>query len=202
MHNRKQQSHLTVGLLRAFPPVNCTTIFAEVIRMARQGQKRRRITTIAPSVEGRDCAIFFDGACEPRNPGGVSTYGYILDWGGGFVDEGCGFICEGEGSTNNVAEWGALEAALTHLRDRGFCGSIEIYGDSALVIYQLTRRWACRKPHLEKSRDRCLALLNVVAEQWRAGWIPREENAAADKLSKRAYAERLDAKSRLIVRGL
>lgn len=155
-------------------------------------KKPRGPSRIEPDFETRDCAIHFDGACEPKNPGGTATFGYVLDWGDGRTNEGWGFVCRGEGATNNVAEWAALQAALERLVDMKFRGVLEIYGDSALVIHQLTRRWRCHASHLAEARDRCLLLLRKVAVSWRAGWIPREQNWIADELSKRAYYESLD----------
>lgn len=140
-----------------------------------------------------DCTIFFDGACEPRNPGGTATYGFILDRGNGVYNEGMGVVCRGEGATNNVAEWAALENALLKLRQEGFRGTLDIYDDSMLVVNQLSGSWRCHKSHLAEARDRCLSILSQIApdQRWRVSWIPREENTAADELSKRAYYSQL-----------
>jgi Reverse transcriptase-like len=52
-----------------------------------------------------------------------------------------------------------------------------------MVINQLTGRWRCHKGHLRRYRDACLNLLRRM--DWRASWIPREQNAKADTLSRR-----------------
>jgi ribonuclease HI len=131
----------------------------------------------------------FDGSCEPRNPGGVATYGYVITApDGSIVKETGGLVCKGAGATNNVAEYSALGFALRFLGDEQWLGSLDIFGDSQLVIKQLTGEWACNKEHLQRLRARCLELLDVVAKgKWTATWIPREQNKRADKHSQEAY---------------
>lgn len=73
----------------------------------------------------------------------------------------------GDDVTNNVAEYRALIAALEDLlatiqragQDPAH-SSVEVRGDSRLVIYQLDGRWRVRKPHLRPLHDRARALLN------------------------------------------
>lgn len=139
--------------------------------------------------------IFFDGACEPVNPGGIATAGwYILGEDGAELVRGHRVVARGAGATNNVAEWSALGFALRWLLDhrqadaRG--AELLIHGDSQLVCNQLTLRWRCNKAHLLRLRDRCRELLKQLAlESWRAEWVPRERNERADELSKLAYVE-------------
>lgn len=136
--------------------------------------------------------IHFDGACEPRNPGGVATVGWVVHSGGNRIGSGYREICRGDGATNNVAEWSALGSALRWLSDNRLGGGalIEIYGDSQLVIEQLNGTWACRKEHLKKLLTRCKSLLQEIAPTaWSAEWIPREQNTEADALSRKAYEE-------------
>jgi ribonuclease HI len=135
--------------------------------------------------------LYFDGACEPRNPGGVATYGWLLVDGRRTIQTGWGFARKGRGATNNYAEWCALGFALRWLldnRDR-WEGQIEIRGDSQLVINQLTGAWQCRQPSLQRLRLRCLHILQELGIGWRAKWIPRERNTRADALSRRAYED-------------
>jgi ribonuclease HI len=128
--------------------------------------------------------IYFDGACGPVNPGGVATFGWrFIAPNGRTLASDHGEVCRGPGATNNVAEWHALLRALRFLADRGWRGRLQIYGDSRLVINQLTGRWKCHKGHLRRYRDACLNLLRRMG--WRASWIPREQNAKADMLSRR-----------------
>jgi len=135
--------------------------------------------------------LYFDGLCEPHNPGGIATYGWqLLDDRGQVIEEGAGVEARGRGATNNVAEWSALEHGLraaAALRPE----RLEIRGDSKLVINQLTGSWRMHAAHLRPYLVRCLELLRGC--NWQARWIPREQNEAADALSRAAYAQALAA---------
>ena len=142
-----------------------------------------------------DITIYFDGACEPVNPGGVATAGwYILDSQWIDIAQGHRVIKRGDGATNNLAEWCALGFALRWLLDnhkencRG--KNLLIRGDSQLVCNQLTRAWRCNAPHLQKLMWRCLGILGQLElKSWTTLWTPRELNQRADDLSKLAYTE-------------
>lgn len=144
--------------------------------------------------------IHFDGACQPQNPGGVASYGWTLHNSEGYlVDSGCGVVCVGTGATNNVAEYGALEAALCYLLDSGVHVPLLCKGDSMLVVNQVTGRWRCKREHLKIRRDRVLSLLKRIIptpHRYEMRWIPRKENEGADALSRKAYRDYLHLKSR------
>ena len=55
------------------------------------------------------------------------------------------------------------------------------------MINQLTESWQINAVHLLPYRDRCLDLLRGC--QWQARWVPREQNEAADALSRLADEE-------------
>lgn len=142
-----------------------------------------------------DYTIYFDGACEPVNPGGIATAGWcIRDVGGAEIAFGRRVVASGPRATNNLAEWSALGFALRRLLDHhsGECHgkNLLIRGDSMLVCRQLTRAWRCNAPHLRRLRERCLEILGELRlDGWRTEWIPRERNTRADELSKLAYVE-------------
>jgi ribonuclease HI len=134
----------------------------------------------------------FDGACEPVNPGGVGTYGFILRGLPGFDEPVAigGVAGSGQGMTNNIAEYTGLRRALESLDALVALPAdamLVIRGDSQLVVKQLAGEWRCNHAHLIELRDRCRELLTRIGCQWRAEWIPREENAAADALTGEAY---------------
>lgn len=136
--------------------------------------------------------LHFDGACEPQNPGGVATGGWIVREGDEIILSGCREFARGEEATNNVAEWCALGCGLRAMLDNReviATSSLAIYGDSQLVIRQLKREWACKKEHLQKLRRRCDEILQELGIPWTAEWIPREQNAEADALSRKAYED-------------
>jgi ribonuclease HI len=128
----------------------------------------------------RALVLYFDGACEP-NPGGVASWGWVRlpEGGGGPIEEGCGIVGEGDGITNNVAEYYALGHGLRAITDEGLRPArLTIRGDSKLAV------------HLAQLRDRCRELLQALGCEWSAVWIPREENTLADALSVKAWCER------------
>jgi len=86
--------------------------------------------------------------------------------------------------TNNEAEWQGLlaglhEAAILGVQD------LEIYGDSKLVIMQVTNQWRVKTPHLQPLHAEARTLLQTF-KRWSATWIPREENSEADRASNEA----------------
>ena len=129
--------------------------------------------------------IYFDGLCEP-NPGGIATYGYVISRGGKTLEEGGGAVT-GEETTNNIAEYTGLVRALERAVALGLTvGAVKVFGDSKLVISQVTGEW--------RVRDRKLAPLYLAAralvekfERPTLSWVPREQNKEADRLSYEAY---------------
>lgn len=130
--------------------------------------------------------LYFDGGCQPKNPGGVATYGWVLlDAFGEEIDCEGGYVHSGAGATNNVAEYNALIRGLEGCNRNKIAGLIRIRGDSQLVVMTVKGRWKCRKPHLQRLLDKIGILLKD--KQWEIGWIPRLENQRADLLSNQAY---------------
>ena len=143
----------------------------------------RGVTTLSGPVR-----VNFDGACEPPS-GGIATYGYHIE-GGGFFDEDKGLaVAPGSPhSTNNVAEYSAAIHALNWLLGRGYRGDVVLVGDSELVIRQMKGEYQVRAEHLKAYHDH-LAELASKFQHVEFQWVPREENARADALSKEALAE-------------
>lgn len=110
-----------------------------------------------------DYLLVFDGGSR-GNPGwGYGSYAIIR------VQDGAQRLKRmelGDGYTNNEAEYDTLVAGLTHLirrieeagrRPEEF--SVEVRGDSTLVIYQLLGKWKAKDPRMRERRSRCLRLL-------------------------------------------
>ena len=125
--------------------------------------------------------LYFDGGIPGGNPGGTPTYGWVIEVDGEVVAEGCG-VAEGK-PTNNVAEWSALVAGLEALQARFLFGA-EVRGDSELVIRQVIGAWRCKAPHLQPRCELGRRLAEEMGCTFR--WIPREENARADALARKA----------------
>lgn len=138
--------------------------------------------------------LYFDGACEPINPGGTASYGWLLKQDGKILQSGSGIVGTGEGMTNNVAEYyGLIEGAKAFLKLKS-SEKLIIRGDSSLVINMLGKQWGWNKkktvwkphdkmPHLKDLLIQAHQLLDKI--DYQADWIPREQNTEADALSKR-----------------
>jgi ribonuclease HI len=134
--------------------------------------------------------LYFDGLCEPVNPGGVMSWGWLLVGEAGLViGQGYDARPRHPDNTNNVAEWFALGCALRALAEHPEKPTeLEIHGDSKLVICQLTGEWACHKPRLGDLCKKCRDIIEKeLCCKWTAGWIPREQNEEADELSRQGY---------------
>lgn len=144
----------------------------------------------AARLKERKMDIWFDGACEPNNPGGVASFGYVLKRENQVIEKGRGVAAVGDGSTNNVAEYTALirglEAAKKHLAQGE---PVRILGDSQLVIRQLKGEYAVNAPLLKPLHAQAAALLVKTSALCELKWVRREENTEADKESKEAVVE-------------
>lgn len=135
--------------------------------------------------------IHFDGLCQPKNPGGIATYGFVVHEGRKRLHEECGLAAEPwtPGATNNVAEYTAVVKALEWAEGAGLARRpVVVYGDSDLVVKQLTGEYKVRAPNLVGLFTRARELAERFADV-RFEWIPRARNAEADALTNRAYAE-------------
>lgn len=136
------------------------------------------------------CEGFFDGLCEPVNPGGVATYGFAVVCNGVVVYRGCGVIGAGmfgDDVTNNVAEY----TALIKLLEKALELNIDEFvakGDSQLVIRQLTGVYRVRSPRIAHLYTR-VKELEKMFRRIEYVWIPRKLNEEADNLSRKAYRE-------------
>lgn len=146
---------------------------------------RLRLVVDRPTVRA-----WFDGLCEPVNPGGHGACGVIVECDGERVHEAARFLGssdDDETMTNNVAEYTAVITALEYIATEYPDADATLFGDSQLIIRQLTGQYAVRSARLRPLWQRARSLLDdldVTLE-----WIPREENEQADALSREAYHE-------------
>ena len=159
-----------------------------------------------------DLLLYCDGACEPTNPGGVCTAGWVIfdrKTNERLVEDAV-FVREGDKlSTNNMGEYCALGFALRFLHDQGWAGTLHVRTDSQLVVNQVLEKWKCNSPHLQKLRARIWELMEQLGLEPISpeneidfqpqhprenpcviAWVRRELNADADALSKKAFHER------------
>jgi ribonuclease HI len=158
----------------------------------KRSPPRQRVEPFA--IAGYTC--FFDGCCEPVNPGGTAGFGAVIFSGRDQrVWEHSGIVEASPTTSNNVAEYLAVNALLDWFVQRGEQGrQIFVYGDSKLVVEQLWGRWKIHgidtklppdkplgryAPHAAQARETLKGFRNCSGF-----WIPRAENAIADDLSK------------------
>jgi ribonuclease HI len=132
--------------------------------------------------------VYIDGLCEPMNPGGVATYGLIIYKDGSIIQKDKGVVGEGPGMSNNVAEYTALCKALSWLTPRYPKESITVLSDSRLVVNQMSDQWKARKGLYLEYYKKALKLKESFPKLV-LKWVPREENAEADELTRAAYEQ-------------
>jgi len=126
---------------------------------------------------------YIDGGAR-GNPG-PSGYGVrVEDEQGALVEELNGFLGT---STNNVAEYNGLLAALRYARDHGY-RVVRIKSDSELLVKQMRGEYRVKNPGLQPLyREACAlaqTLDRIVYEH-----VRREQNKDADRLANLAMDE-------------
>lgn len=126
--------------------------------------------------------LFTDGACT-RNPGGVSTYGFLLEGDDKEIDFGYGVICSGAKSNNVMAECYAISQGLmSFLRHWDQRGELTVLNDSQYVIGMLTNNEKLKDFHFRLAKMQIREISKYLKITLK--WIPRKNNKA-DILSKR-----------------
>jgi ribonuclease HI len=129
--------------------------------------------------EGGHAYVYFDGASR-GNPGPAAA-GWVVVTSDGIAAEGGETIGR---ATNNQAEYEALIRALRAARDYGF-DSVEVKGDSQLIVKQVTGAWDTNDPELREHRVTVRELL-AEFDDWELSHVPREINERADELANEA----------------
>ena len=133
--------------------------------------------------------VYVDGLCEPRNPGGVASYGFAVYSGDEKLHEQSGVVGEGSGMSNNVAEYAALFEALEWLLGQELKDEeVIVRSDSRLLVNQMSGHWLS---HGGLYADKYSEALKLASHFTRISfvWVPREQNVEADSLSRKAYEE-------------
>jgi len=131
---------------------------------------------------------WFDGACEPKNPGGHAAWGTVVEVDGAVVLEKLGYVGYGPGMTSNVAEYCGCIAVLEQIAEHK--GDAIVFSDSQMVINQMRGDWKVKKgayvPYFKQAKT---LLETVGADRVELQWIPRDQNRRADTLSRKALTE-------------
>jgi len=135
---------------------------------------------------------YFDGCCEPVNPGGTAAYGVVILKDGEEIWHTSKIFQpkKRNETSNNIAEYSGFEAILLYLLQAGLNQeAIVIRGDSRLVICQMfiscgyLKKWRILGGLYAPIASRCKILLKQFP-RIKGEWIPREKNELADRLSK------------------
>lgn len=133
--------------------------------------------------------VYFDGLCQPINPGGISCYAFIVKSDGRIIHSDYGVAAKpfSEESTNNVAEYTALAKALQWLLANNLNSKkVEIKSDSQLVVNQLTGDYKVKARRILPLFKQIL-FLKTKFQDIQIIWIPRDKNREADRLTNKAY---------------
>ena len=90
-----------------------------------------------------------------------------------------------EERTNNQAEYEALQFGLEFLESMGV-KHVEAYGDSLLVVQQVSKVWQCYNGSLNAYLDRYLDIISFF-DEFVIRHIPRDSNKKANTLAQQAY---------------
>lgn len=131
-----------------------------------------------------EAILHFDGGI--RN--GIMAYGWVLtDIQSPDVAIATGHKKCGKG-TSNISEYRALIAGLQGALNNSV-DVIHIFGDSQLVIKQVSGVFSAKKKELREHRDFVLKLLEKFDDHT-IKWVPREENTWADELVNRVFGRK------------
>jgi len=127
---------------------------------------------------------YFDG-CSKNNPGEAGAGAYMVE------KDTYDMIWQGYKylgiMTNNEAEYNAILLLISVAKSKNI-STMEIRGDSALVINQLSGAWKTKEPRIKVLKDKVQEIsegMNITYT-----WVPREENTLADQLSNTAVTKK------------
>jgi len=128
--------------------------------------------------------IYTDGGAR-NNPGPAGAGFQILE-GKKLLFEGKKFLGS---QTNNWAEYEAVALALAQAKKLGLAGrELEVRMDSKLCVEQIMGNWKIKEPTLKPQVAKVRALLADFPDN-KFVYVPREENAEADRLVNEAIDE-------------
>jgi ribonuclease HI len=148
--------------------------------------------------------VYFDGLCQPINPGGISCYAFLVKSRGRILHSDYGVAGEpfSDDSTNNVAEYTALIKALQWLLENNLgSAKIEIKSDSQLIVNQLTGDYKVKSKRIISLYKQAL-LLKSKFQDIQIKWIPRQKNREADRLTNKAYNKALQQNPEYLERAI
>jgi ribonuclease HI len=157
-------------------------LFARLTRMLpdQEDSPAEPAPATPEELEGATLLIHTDGACS-GNPGPAGI-GVVVR-----LEDGTELLSWGESigkTTNNVAEYRAMIAGLEKALELG-AGAVQLRADSQLVVRQVNGRYKVKNARMKKLHTRVMDLLGQI-DEWKAVYVPREQNAEADALASAA----------------
>ena len=134
-------------------------------------------------MKSNEARAWIDGASR-GNPG-EAGFGVIVE-ADGETDEIAGFLGR---TTNNVAEYAGLVAALTFAERQGL-ENLTLFSDSQLLVRQLNGAYKVKAPHLIPIFLKVMKLRRSIT-RCDIRHLPREQNRQADRLANTAIDQRL-----------
>ena len=131
--------------------------------------------------------IYTDGGAR-GNPGPAGAGAVIID--GKKTYELKKYL--GDHQTNNWAEYEAVVLALAEAKKHGMSGrDVEIRMYSKLVVEQVSGNWKIKEPTLKSQAAKVHSALKDFGT-YKFVYVPRAQNAEADRLVNEAIDEALD----------
>ncbi len=125
--------------------------------------------------------LFTDGGAR-GNPGPAAAGGIVADEEGNVLDSFSRYLGT---CTNNVAEYRALIEGLARTQRicaAAPCREVAVRMDSELIVKQMRGEYRVRHPQLKPLYEEARALVRTFPCPVFFTHVPREENAAADRL--------------------
>jgi ribonuclease HI len=117
--------------------------------------------------------VYFDGLCQPVNPGGIACYAFVIRRDDRTIHSDYGIAAEpfSKDATNNVAEYTALAKALEWLIANGLnnSGRVEVKSDSQLVVKQLRGEYKIKSQRIIPLYRQVLLLQSRFQTESRSG---------------------------------
>jgi len=135
---------------------------------------------------GKLLRVYTDGGSR-GNPGNAGIGVYITDENGEEVEKRYKNIGI---ATNNESEYTAAYLGIGRAIELG-ATHIHLYADSQLIVKQLKGEYKIKKKELQEIHQKIVLLVYKHQIDMTYEWIPREQNAQADRLSNVAMDQKI-----------
>jgi probable phosphoglycerate mutase len=134
----------------------------------------------------RELIVEADGGSR-GNPGVAAGGSLVIDAATGEVLAEMGVYCGI--TTNNVAEYNGMIAGIRRAIEIDPHAELHVRLDSKLVVEQMSGRWKIKHPGMAELAAEAREILTGTPVSFE--WIPRAENARADRLANESMDKKL-----------